>query len=160
MSIFVDATAAPAPKTKNTVIVATFLALLLVVMAVGQLYGFEKFIPLIEGFGLPGGETGATLVAAFIVISEVFALPFLLRMRLSPLMRIISMVLGWMAAAIWTYLAVWVLASGNGVENVGIFGTSIELPMGLWTVFYGLALGVLAAWAAWGLWPIAVAKHK
>jgi len=154
MSIFVDSTPAPAARTKNTTVVALFYALLLVAMAVAQLYGFEKFIPLIEQFGLPGGHGTAAFVAGFLVASEVLAVPFLLRMRLSPLMRVVSMVLGWLVATAWLKLSLWVVFTGVMVDTMGFLGTSVLLPAGLWAVFYSAALLVLAAWAGWGLWPI------
>lgn len=154
MGIFVDAVAAPAARTKNTTIIARFYAVVLVIMAVGQLYGFEKFIPLIEQFGLPGGHGTAVLVAGLLVTAEVFAVPFLLRMRLSPLMRIMSMVLGWLVAILWTKLSLWVVMTGATVDTIGFLGTSIALPIGWWVVCYGAALIVLAAWTSWGLWPL------
>lgn len=153
MSIFVETTPAPSARTKNTIIIATVYALILVVMAVGQLYGFEKFIPLIESFGLPGGHGTATLVAGMIVITEVFAVPFLLRMRLSPLMRAASMVFGWLAAALWFKLAIWANVMTSQPEAIGFLGTSVDLPVGWWAMFYAAALLVLAAWASWGMWP-------
>ena len=78
------------PKTDNIRMIALLLAVILLVMVLAQLFSFEKFVPLIEKFGFPGGEAMAVLVAGVIVISEVFTLPFLLRMRLSPLMRLFS----------------------------------------------------------------------
>lgn len=153
MSIFVEATPAPAAQTKNASQVALFLAGILVVMAVGQLFGFEKFIPLIESFKLPGGHGTATLVAGSIVASEVFALPFLLRMHLSPLMRFVSMILGWFVAILWCGVSLWLVTQGVS-GNSGFLGTTVKLPVGLWTVCFSLALAVLSGWASWGMWPL------
>ena len=98
---FTQSILAPQPRTKNSATVALLLAGILVIMAVGQLFSFEKFIPLIESYWLPGGHGTAVVVASLLVTAEVFALPFLLRMRLSTLMRIVSMVAGWLVVAGW-----------------------------------------------------------
>lgn len=153
MGIFVDAVSAPAARTRNAAIIALFYAFLLVIMATLQLYAFEKFIPLIGQFGLPGGQGMAAFVACLLVVSEVFAVPFLLRMRLSPLMRLVSMALGWLVALLWLKLSLWVMMSGQAVDTIGFLGARVALPVGWWVVFYAAGLLVLAAWASWGLWP-------
>ena len=144
----------PAPaKTERSRTIALFYAAILIVMAVGQLYAFEKFIPLVESFWLPGGHGTATLLAGVIVMAEVLAVPFLLRMSLSPLMRIFSMVMGWIVPAVWLYIAVWLNVTTNAVNNIGLFGTKVPLMVGWWAVFFTIALAILAAWASWGMWP-------
>lgn len=148
------------PKSENVPKVALFLAVMLLIMAVLQLFSFEKFIPLIESFGLPGGDGTAALVAGLLVVAEVFALPFLLRMRLSPLMRVFSMVCSWVAVAGWVKLAVWVNIMRPEADNLGLLGTSIDLPAGWWAVFFMVALGILAAWASWGMWPLKKSLRK
>lgn len=157
----VKVTDAPKPRTKNSTIVALLLAGILAVMVVLQLFSFEKFIPLIATYWLPGGHGTATLVAGVLVVTEVFALPFLLQMPLSRLMRIVSMVCGWLAVSLWLKLSLWANLTLNSVDNVGFFGTSVNLPVGWWAVLFTAALGVLAIWSAWGLWPMTnSAKHR
>ena len=147
--------ATPATKSKTTTAqnAALLLAGLLVVMAVGQLFAFEEFIPLIESFGMGGGTSSATVLATAIVVTEVFALPFLLRMTISPLMRIVSMLCGWAVVVLWLYITVFLNTTMNSVTNIGLLGTKIHLPVGWWAVCFVVALGILAAWAAWGMWP-------
>lgn len=142
------------PKTDTARGVALLLAAILLIMAVAQLFSFEKFIPLVKEFGLPGGEGIATLIAGVIVTAEVFALPFLLRMRLSPLMRVFSMVCGWVSIALWLLLSVWINVSGTSVTTIGFLGTSVAVPVGWWAVAFMTALGVLSAWTSWGMWPL------
>ena len=160
MSLFAIATPAPTPKTTNSRYVALLYAGLLIVMALGQLFGFEDFIPLIGEFGLPGGYGTATLVACLLVVSQVFAVPFLVGMQLSPLMRIVSMVAGWAAAGLWLVLTIWVTAMGTGAHSIGFLGEKVPLPPGAWAVFVAVALGVLAAWASWGMWPFGARAKK
>ena len=152
--VFATATAAPRPKTKNIATISLLLACIFVVMAVGQLFSFEKFIPLLEDYQLPGGYGTAVLTAGGLVTAEVFALPFLLRMELSPLMRITSMVCGWLVAAIWLFLVFWANVAPNSLMNIGLFGASVKLPVGWWAVLVVAALSILAGWATWGMWPL------
>jgi len=156
MSIFVQATKAPTPKTKDVKRIATFFAGVLVVMIVAQLFTFEEFVPLVVDFGFPGGEQLAHFDAAFIIVAELLALPFLLRMSVSPAFRWVSMVSGWLVAATWLKFTVWLVASDSQVNTVGFLGTAIELMPGWWAIFMSIAFGILATWASWGMWP---AKH-
>ena len=160
MRLFHAATRAGKPESERAAQAALLFAVLLIIMAVGQLYEFEKFIPLIEGFGVVGGHQGAILIAGLIVVAEVLALPFLLRMQVSPLMRVVSMSLGWLAVALWIVITIWLSFTVNAVTNVGLFGTKVDIPAGWWAVCYVAALGILAVWSAWGLWPFAkAARH-
>jgi hypothetical protein len=154
MSFFVKSTSAPRPKTKNIRTISIGLAAVLVVMVVAQLFTFETFPNVIAGMWLPGGETVAPIRAAVIVTLEVFALPFLLSMRLSPAMRVASMVVGWMVILAWLVTALWTNLSSHVVANNGMLGDTVSLPVGWWSVLFCISLGLLAAWSAWGMWPI------
>lgn len=157
MSILVQATSAPKPKTKNVKKIAILYALILVVFAVSQLFTYESFISLVDSFWLPGGTPSARVVAAVIVIVEVLALPFLLGMRSSVAMRVLSMVCGWLVAFIWLMLTLWIMLSVNAISNVGFFGDLVVLTPGWWAVFFSAALCILSLWSSWGMWPL---KHK
>ena len=148
MRWFVQATAAPRPKTKNIRTVGIALAGIFVIMAVSQLFTFEDFPEVIKAMWLPGGEDVASVRAALIVALEVGAVPFLLMMRLSPALRVVSMIAGWFAASIWQN------CSSGVIANSGLLGATVKLPVGWWNILLCLALGVLAAWAAWGMWPL------
>lgn len=128
-------------------------------MALAQLFAFEKFVPLVESFWLPGGKPAAYLVAALIVISEVFALPYLLGMRLSPAMRVISMVFTAVASAIWLYISLWLNLTTNAIMNIGFLGVKLPLPVGWWAVFFMLALLVLSVWIMWGR-PVRLGRSR
>jgi hypothetical protein len=154
MKWLVQATAPPRPKTKNIRTVGIGLAGVFVVMAVAQLFTFEDFPKTISMMWLPGGEAVATVRAALIVTLEVAAIPFLLSMRLSPAMRFLSMVAGWMAIAAWFAASIWQNVSSGVIVNSGLLGATVKLPVGWWSVFFCIALGILATWAAWGLWPL------
>lgn len=160
MKFFVEPTNPPQDKRPYIRHLAWLLAGVLIVLALSQLFAFEKFVPLVESFWLPGGKPAAYLVASLIGVSEVFALPFLLGMRLSPAMRSISAALAVLAPALWLYIALWLNLTTNAVSNIGILGTSLPLPVGWWAVFLVAALLILAIWVVWGRWPLAHAKGR
>lgn len=156
--MFVKTTSAKKPKTVESQKIAYAYAAVLTVLVLCQLFTFDDFLILLESFWLPRGDVTANLLGAIIVISEVFALPFLLGMNLSPLMRVVSMVLGWVVPAAWFKLSLWLIFADNAVSNIGFLGTIVSLTPGWWAVFISIALGFMAAWASWGMWPIE--KHK
>ena len=149
----VHITPAPTPKTPRIVPIATLYAAILTLMAVSQLFYFEEFISLIGSFWLPVDRAGVYVIASSIVIAEVFALPFLLRMYLSPLMRLVSMTFGWIVPAIWLILCVWIQLQTHALSNIGFLGEVVDIPPGWWSIVFSASLGVLAAWASWGMWP-------
>lgn len=149
-----ETTQAPTPKTRAAWIAALIYAGILVVMAVAQLFKFEEFLILVKSFGLTGGDPMAVAIVSILVTAEVAALPFLLRMYLSPLMRIVSMLLGWVVAGIWLYLMVALSFSVNAVSDSGFLGTALEVPFGWWSVVFALGLAVLTGVASWGMWPL------
>lgn len=158
MKILGKTTSAKKPKTSESQKIAYMYATILVIFALAQLYTFESFLILLESFWLPGGKTISYLLGGVIVVCEVMALPFLLRLKLSPLMRITSMVLGWLVPIIWFGLTVWLLVTINSVSNIGFLGTTVKLLPGWWAIFVCIAIGILAAWASWGLWPFECSK--
>jgi hypothetical protein len=160
MKIFTKATSAQKPKSKESQNIAYMYAAILVIFAVAQLFTFDNFLILIESFWMPGGKTFAYLLGSSIVVSEVLAIPFLLQIKLSPLMRIISMVMSWLVPLLWFIISIWLMVTINAVSNFGLLGTTVDLLPGWWTVFISIALGVLAAWASWGLWPCQKPKSK
>jgi len=153
MSIFTKISTARIARTADSQKIVYIYAFILLVFVVCQLFKYDDFIRLIESFWLPGGLLVANLMSCLIVISELFALPFLLRMDLSHLMRAISMALSWLAPTIWLFLTLWINLTINAISNVGFFGSLVRLTPGWWAVFMSVALCLLAAWSSWGLWP-------
>ncbi len=159
MSILPLPTAAPKPKTKDVQRIATFYAAIIVIMLVAQLFTFDTFVMLVKEFNFPGGTRYASFLSAFIVITEVFSLPFLLRMPLSQAFRWVSLVSGWLVAALWLYISLWLVLQDSIVNNIGFLGTAIATIPGWWAIFISLAFGLLAAWASWGMWPAKSSAH-
>ncbi len=141
---------APPPRTKKAKIIAWIYAVILVVMVLCQLFSFEDFVPLISEYNQWGGYGTAVMTSCLIVFCDVFALPFLLRMPLSRLMRYVSLLCSLLVPAIWLKLSI--IAMGSEM-NSGLFGAKIVVPTGPEQFFVSLILALLAIWAVWGLWP-------
>jgi hypothetical protein len=154
MKLLTKTTPAKHPKTKESGQIAYMYAIILVIFVVAQLFTFDKFQILLEDFSLPGGVAVSYLFSGLLVACAVFALPFLLRFKTSPLMRVVSMVCGWLVPLMWLFLTFWLVFSSNTVTNVGFLGTAITLIPGWWAIFVSIAIGILAAWSTWGLWPL------
>ena len=153
MKFFVDPSDAPIDKKPCIKYLAWAMAGVLLLMALGQLFAFEKFVPLVESFWLPGGKPAAYLLAGVIVISEVFALPYLLGVRISPAMRWVSLSLAALAPLLWLGASLWLNLTVNAVSNIGILGTKVTLPVGWWAVVFSLILFALALVVGWGRRP-------
>ena len=153
MSIFVKAAPASQPKTKEAKNIAIIYAAILVIMAVTQLFTFEEFIEHIQQLNLPLGEFGTYAIAPIIIVAEVFAIPFLLRMTLSPAFRYVSMFFGLVAAGLWLFVSTWLAIMNSTASTVGFLGTLVDLTPGWWAVSISFALVILAVWSVWGLWP-------
>lgn len=151
--VFAHVTEAPKPRTNTSLQIGRFFGVLLLLMAVTQLFSFEKFIPIIESYQLPGGHATGVTLASLIVTVEVFALPFLLRMKLSPLMRVSSMACGVVVSVIWLILLIWMVLGASSALHAGFFGTRIIIPLGAWAVVYPMLLLLLSIWSIWGLGP-------
>ncbi len=158
MNLIVKALPAKKPRTLESQKVSYMFAVILIIFLLSQLYSFDEFLLLVESFWIPGGYVSSQLLASIIVTTELFALPFLLGMSLSPLMRICSMVCCWLAPTIWLLLSIWLNVTTNAVSNIGFLGTTVSLIPGWWTMFFSFALVMLSIWASWGLWPFPISK--
>lgn len=160
MSIFVKSTEAKKPKLESSRWAALLLAGIVIVMLVGQLFTFEKFPAVLQSLGFFSSDASSKVVSALIVIFELAALPFLLRLRLSPLMRICSMVAGWLILLYWFVTSICLNVSLNISDNSGVLGDTISVPVGVWMLTFFMALGVLHGWASYGMWPLSRVTKK
>lgn len=154
MSVFVVASCLKEPKTRESKLAAYLYAGLLTVFLLGQLFQFDQFMDLFGNIGFFGSEPFSKIAAAFLIVFELLAIPFLLGMRLSKAFRVLSMVLGWLAAFSWLAISLLLNLMPNSITNLGLLGTRIELFPGWWAVSFCSALVMLAAWSSWGLWPL------
>jgi len=99
-------------------------AAVLVLMALIHLFRIDTLIPILDK-ALPGGAGWATFMVVVIVLAEVFAVPFALRMKLSLLAHFKSGALMVFAPLLWLLIAIWVYGTG---ASTGQFGQFIETP--------------------------------
>lgn len=128
---------------------AYFRALVLVVLylgvAIAQLFTYEKFAGVIQGFGLPGSAVTANVLAVALPLTAYAALPFLLSMRTGARLRAVSRTAVVMVPILWLIIALWLNFASNASKlNAGIFGATIPTSAGLWTIAFTL----LWVWAA------------
>lgn len=114
------------PKKKlnqpQTFVLVTF-TLFIIVMLVSQLITIEKFIPIIERYNMFTHSADVQLFVCTLLVCGVFGLPFLLRMKLSPLFRIFSAVLLNIYALMWLYLSFWQAVYTPSTAGIGYFGS-------------------------------------
>jgi hypothetical protein len=147
------------PKTKESKTISYAYSIILVSLISCQLLTFDGFSGLLVNFMLPGGIVTAHIISYVIVLSEVLALPFLLRLKLWFVLRYISMIFCWLVPIIWLFLTLWLNLSVNSISNVGFLGTVVQLLPGWWSVCLSLSIGLMAIWASWGLWPNKSSKY-
>lgn len=151
MSFFVKATTPPIPRSTAGWYGVLVYAALLVVLLVAQLFTFDEFIPLIQSFDTVFAPVFIAALPAVIVVAELFALPFLLRMRVSPAFRWVSVACGWMTGVLWLGISIIGMTQPD-VDSIGLFGAVVAVPA--WVGLVGaIMLLCAAAWSVWVLQP-------
>lgn len=95
-------------------------AAVLVLMALIHLFRIDTLIPILDEV-LPGGAGWATFVTVLIVLAEVFAVPFALRMKLSLLAQFVSGMLIIFAPLLWLLISIWAFGLGVSTGQLGQF---------------------------------------
>lgn len=95
-------------------------ASILAVFAVLHLFRIDTLVTIINEV-LPGGTGAASIFVVVVVLAEIFAIPFLLRVNLSPLAHILSGFLVVLAPLMWTLLALWSYGVDLSVGQLGEF---------------------------------------
>ncbi|PLS81761.1 hypothetical protein CYG49_01285, partial [Candidatus Saccharibacteria bacterium] len=122
------------------------LAFLITLALLVQLLTFDKLVPLLNAYNLPGGEVTTKIIVSLIVLAELFSLPFLLRMTLSPLARLCSALLSLMAITLWALLGLWAFAGNGPVDNSGLLSSVVPFGWGVTAVILLVALA-LTLWS-------------
>lgn len=140
---FARATKPPAPRAPYARKLALILAGAFIVFALLHLVRIDKLIPVIAQV-LPGGPGAAEIFVACIVVAEVFALPFLLGLTMSPLARFCGGLLVVLVPLAWTCLSIWALGNPN---SLGEFSSYSHLPSNLAIILLNLAWLAASYWA-------------
>lgn len=107
-------------------VVGSVCAALVTAMAVAQLSSFETIPTLLEAFWPKALGYGGIVLGALLAVAEVFSLPFLLGMYVSPLMRACSL-LSAGAVAAYLLMASTYSVGAEVVKNSGVLGTHVNL---------------------------------
>lgn len=143
------------PKTKDSARAAQVYAGILVIIVTVWLLGFNHFVVALDSYDLPVSNNGLAAAIYFVCLA-ILALPFLLRMKLSPAMRLVSMSAGLLTSLSWLGLSVWSTIYAHQIHHTALFAPALELPPGWWMITLAASIFVLSAWSSWGLWPRAV----
>lgn len=154
MKIFEKATNPAPARTRESQRAAYIYAAILIIFSLGQLFTFDEFSTIIRTFGISNSLVIARLIASLFVVFEVFALPFLLGMRLNNFVRVISMIFGWLVPLGWLFVVLRLSIMNIVLPNIGFLGAKFQMASGWWSVSFVLSLVILAIWSSWGLWPL------
>lgn len=158
MSFFVKATAAPKPKSSNIRKLGIGLSTLYAMMAITQLFSMPAFIDVIFQINMPS-ITVAAIAAGLLIASEIAAIPFLLGLKLSPLMRLVSLKAGYVVIIAWLVLSIINITS-SAAQTLGLFGGDVLIVPGWWVLWYLLGLMIVQIWVSWGWWPKELTKLR
>lgn len=139
----IKATESPKLKKPYAAKILWILAGVMLVMALLHLIRIDKLIPVVAEIL---GESTATWFVALLVIIEVFALPYLLRMKVSPGFRIVSGLWVIVVPLVWTCYTIWAL--GNGLST-GQFSSYVSTPASWWLIVLNVAWLGVSYWALW-----------
>ncbi len=139
--------AEPAPHTRHKFapVLGMLAAAVLTTFALVHLFRIDTFLPLLDD-ALPGGLVVASMIGVLIVTAEVFAVPVMLRMRLSPLARLTGILLAVIVPLTWLLITIWTL--GSDVSSAQ-FGEFKETPSSIiWIILNSLWLSfnVVVLW--------------
>jgi hypothetical protein len=119
---------------------------MVVIMLTAQLFGYEDFATILSSVVQTSDASLLTILAGLIVIGELTALPYLLRMYMSLLLRLGSALSAIIVAGFWLLTAF----TNAHASNSGLFSSTLELSGGLlaalWsTVLFGMICAVIFA---------------
>lgn len=113
-------------------------------MLLSQLYGYEDFDIVVGTVTSFETLSDVMVASAAIVLAELIALPFLLGMYLSPLMRFVSAVLALGVSGFWLMVSL----TNAHTSNIGLFSSVYEVPGGILPLLWSGLLFGLVAWLA------------
>ena len=117
------------------------LGIVVTFLIITQLFTFEKFADITSGWHVAGGGVVAALLAGVLPLLELGSLPFLLSMDMSRGSRWVSQVCLLVVSTVWFGMALWCFLAVPMSES-GLFGATLPLLNGWWTVAFTGLLGV------------------
>lgn len=124
-----------------------FAAAVSIFFAVIHLFRIDMLVPLVDTY-MVGGIIIASLKVVAIVLAEVFAVPFALRMKLSPLAHRVSGALLVLAPLYWTLINIW---NYGASVSTGQFSSFVATPSGWMSIILNLSWLVFTLATLWAL---------
>lgn len=115
-------------------------------MAVAQMVSFEEFVRALEGYKF-AGETGSVALAIALIALEIFSVPFLFRLTMSPLARMFSALFTVLLPCVWVVLLASVLLRDVSVANAGLFGGFMEVQVSALILTLAVAWMTVVGWS-------------
>lgn len=140
--------AAPRLRKPRYYGVALCYAAVSVVVTTYGLFKFDEITDVISRYGI-GGGTGGLAAAALVAGAGVFSLPYLLRIQVSPLMRIVSFVAA-LALPFGWLLGAWCLE---------LYGDNMHALVAMLAAHVSILLALVSAWSI-GLPLRPLKKHR
>ena len=120
----------PKVRSPQAVVLGVLAAVYLVAMVFLQLFDFEDMPSILRYFWGAGSESAMLVLAALLVTTELLVLPALLGMKLSPLLRLVSVGAGVATALYWVVASLSVVLGAHS-RNPGMFGDKFTEASGL-----------------------------
>lgn len=143
MSRKISTTILPRIRTRLARNITGVLALLMLVFALVHLVRIDTLVPVV------GGILPSALAVTFVILAvtaEVFALPYLLKMKLGRSERIISGLSVVLAPLLWTCLTLWGLGMPG---STGQFSSYLPIQATWWLLVLNLAWLGASYWVLW-----------
>jgi signal peptidase I len=137
----------PKLRTKQGPVLGWIAAGILIIFALVHLFRIDTFVPELS-LALGSNQTLTLWVASILVSMEVFALPFLMRMRLSPLAQYVSGAFAALVPLVWLLISIWTFGLNTSTAQLGEF---VSLPSSWVLILANLAWLVFSYYAIWAL---------
>lgn len=109
----------PKPRKRHGILFGWVAAIIMIGFALVHLFRIDTFVPELN---LVFQNSTLTMwVASLLVIMEVFAIPFLLRIRMSRLAQYVSGAFAIVVPLIWTLITIWTFGSDVSTAQLGEF---------------------------------------
>jgi hypothetical protein len=117
------------------------------ILAPRDLVRIDTLVPTLDKT-IPGNAGWAGLIVICIIMAEVFAIPFALRMRLSTLAHIMSGFQIVFAPLLWSLVTLWAYGTDT---TTGQFTSFPHTPSSIWLVLFNIAWLGFGFYALWTL---------
>lgn len=137
----------PKLRTKQGPMLGWIAAVILIVSSLVHLFRIDTFVPELS-LALGSNQTLTLWIASILVSMEVFALPFLMRMRLSTLAQYVSGAFAVVVPLVWLLISIWTFGSNSSTAQLGEF---VSLPSSWVLIVVNLVWLTFSYYTIWAL---------